>query len=63
MRKNDFERQAEYCRGQALAYCGKPESLVLLRIAREFDRLAQGRTPSDPQSEDVVDLPPCHSPG
>lgn len=47
MDKYSFEQQAEFCRGQALAFLGKPESLVLLRIAREFDRLATGKLELD----------------
>lgn len=42
MSKAEFEQQADDCRDQALTYRGKPEALVLLRIAREFDRLASG---------------------
>ena len=42
MDREHFERQAEHCRHKALAYVGKPEALVLLIIAREFDRLAGG---------------------
>lgn len=36
---------AEECRQKALSYLGKPEAPFLLRVAREFDRLAiQRRT-------------------
>ena len=35
-----FEEQAEDCRRQALSYVGHPEASLLIRIAREFDRLA-----------------------
>jgi hypothetical protein len=33
--------EAEICRQQALAYLGKPEAPFLLRLAREFERIAQ----------------------
>lgn len=42
MDREYFQQQAEHCRGKAIAFVGKPESFVLLRIAREFDRLARG---------------------
>ena len=32
--------EAERCRQQALAYLGQPEAPFLLRLAREFERLA-----------------------
>ena len=35
-----FEEQAEDCRRQALSYVGHPEASLLIRLAREFDRLA-----------------------
>ena len=35
-----FEEQAEDCRRQALSYVGHPEASLLIRVAREFDRLA-----------------------
>jgi hypothetical protein len=35
-----FDEEAERCRRQAHAYVGKPEAAFLLRIAREFDQLA-----------------------
>jgi len=38
-----FEEEAEDCRRKALAYVGQPEAPFLLRIAREFDRLASER--------------------
>ena len=33
--------EAEQCRRQALAYLHKPEATFLLRVAREFDKLAK----------------------
>ena len=38
-----FEEEADDCRRKALAYVGQPEAPFLLRIAREFDRLASER--------------------
>lgn len=38
-----FEEEAEDCRRKALAYLGRPEAPFLLRLAREFDRLARER--------------------
>jgi hypothetical protein len=35
--------EAENCRRKALAYLGRPEASLLLRVAREFDRLAAER--------------------
>jgi Uri superfamily endonuclease len=35
-----FEEEAEDCRRKALAYVGQAEASFLLRVAREFDRLA-----------------------
>ena len=32
--------EAEGCRQKALAYVGQPEAAFLLRVAEEFDRLA-----------------------
>jgi hypothetical protein len=37
------EEEAEDCRRKALAYLGRPEAPFLLRIAREFDRIAAER--------------------
>jgi len=36
----DPHEEAENCRRQALAYFGRPEADVLLRIARGFEQLA-----------------------
>jgi hypothetical protein len=41
-----FEEEAEDCRRKALAYVGQPEATFLLRVAREFERLAQERPTS-----------------
>lgn len=38
-----FEEEAQDCRRKALAYVGQPEAAFLLRVAREFDRLARER--------------------
>lgn len=35
--------EADDCRRRALAYLGKPEAPFLLRVAREFERLAEVR--------------------
>ena len=35
--------EAETCRLNALSYLGKPEAPFLLRVAREFERLAAQR--------------------
>ena len=35
-----FEEEAEECRRKALAYVGRPEAPFLIKVAREFDRLA-----------------------
>lgn len=35
-----FEEEAEECRRKALAYVGQPEAPFLIKVAREFDRLA-----------------------
>lgn len=41
----DFYEEAERTRQQAFSYLGKPEAPFLLRIAREFERLAvQGKS-------------------
>lgn len=39
-----YKEEAEDCRQKALAYLGRPEATLLLRVAREFDRLARTRT-------------------
>ena len=41
MDKSTLEEEAEKCRLQALSYLGTREASFLLRIAREFDELAQ----------------------
>lgn len=43
-------QEAEYCRRRATAFTGRPKALVLLRIGREFDRLAEANSKSDSQS-------------
>ena len=43
MHDADLYNEAEVCRRKALSYLGKPEAPFLLRVAREFDRLAQLR--------------------
>jgi hypothetical protein len=43
MSHTSLHQEAECCRQQALAYLGRPEGSFLLRVAREFDRLAQER--------------------
>ena len=47
------KEEAEDCRRKALTYLGQPEAPFLLRIAREFDRLAAGHTgaPNDRREE------------
>jgi hypothetical protein len=37
------EEEAQECRRKALAYVGRPEATFLLKVAREFDRLAMER--------------------
>jgi hypothetical protein len=39
----DLHNEAENCRDKAMSYLGKPEARFLLRVAREFDRLAKQR--------------------
>ena len=43
MTKITLEEEAEECRRKALSYLGRPEASHLLRVAREFDRLAAER--------------------
>jgi hypothetical protein len=38
-----LDEEAEQCRQRARAYLGQPEAPFLLRVAREFDRLARER--------------------
>lgn len=38
-----LEEEADDCRRKALAYVGQREATFLLRVAREFDRLASER--------------------
>jgi hypothetical protein len=38
-----LEEEAEECRRKALCYLGRPEAPLLLKVAREFDRLALQR--------------------
>ena len=40
MHDTSFSEEAEKCRHQARSYLGRPEARFLLRVAREFDRLA-----------------------
>jgi hypothetical protein len=40
MNKLDANHEAETCREKALYHMGQPEAAVLLRVAREFERLA-----------------------
>jgi hypothetical protein len=42
MQHANLQDEADYCRMAALNYLGKPEAPFLLRVAREFDRLATG---------------------
>lgn len=39
-----FEEEAEDCRRKALAYVGQPEATFLLKVARQFERLAAERS-------------------
>jgi hypothetical protein len=43
----DLHAEAVKCRRYALEFMGKPEATFLLRVAREFDRLAQKRGERD----------------
>jgi hypothetical protein len=43
MTQPSLAEEAESCRRRALAYVGRPEAPILLRIAEEFDRLAHER--------------------
>jgi hypothetical protein len=47
MQLSPFDEEAEHCRRQALAYLGRPEAPFLLKVAREFDRLARERSQED----------------
>jgi len=40
MQDANLQDEADHCRMAALNYLGKPEAPFLLRVAREFDRLA-----------------------
>jgi hypothetical protein len=44
MERTQFAEEAVICRLKALAYVGQPEAPFLLRVAREFERLASLRT-------------------
>lgn len=46
-----FEEEAEECRRMALCYLGRPEAPFLLRVAREFDRLARERRPKGTEAK------------
>ena len=41
MDRAELFEEAEKCRQQALAYLGSREASFLLRVAREFDHLAE----------------------
>jgi hypothetical protein len=43
MQYANLQDEADHCRKAALNYLGKPEAPFLLRVAREFDRLATWR--------------------
>lgn len=44
MKNLSLHEEAENCRRMAISYLGKPEVPFLLRVAREFDRLAKEDT-------------------
>lgn len=44
-----LKREAEECRERALSYLGLPEATFLLRVAREFDRLATVKLEANPK--------------
>ena len=44
-----LKQEAEECRGRAVSYLGRPEATFLLRVAREFDRLATIKSKEDPE--------------
>jgi hypothetical protein len=48
MAQIQLEEEAEDCRRKALAYVGQPEATFLLRVAREFERLAGERKQAPP---------------
>ena len=44
----DLTEEAAYCRAQSVLFAGRPEEAVLVRLAREFERLATAvPTPED----------------
>ncbi len=45
------DEEAEDCRRKALSYLGRPEAPFLMRVAREFDRLAEQRARSGSRYE------------
>lgn len=47
MDRNSLWDEAEDCRRQACSYLGRPEAPFLLRVAREFERLAERRETAD----------------
>jgi hypothetical protein len=49
MHQFDLQEEAEACRTKALAFLGRPEASILLKMAREFERLAR-----EPQRRDHV---------
>ena len=46
MESRALQEEAEECRRKAITYLGKAEAPFLLKIAREFDRLAEEGTSS-----------------
>ena len=51
MNEATLNSEAERCRQKSLSYLGKPEAPFLLRIAREFERLAVGSKAKKPVTE------------
>ena len=45
-----YNLEADFCRSQASTYSGKPEEAFLLRLADEFEALAERRAPLCGQS-------------
>ena len=39
----ELYKEAEDCRRKALGYLGRPEAPFLLRVARQFERVAEER--------------------
>ena len=57
MDRNSLHAEAEYCRRQALTFFEGPENQFLVRLAQEFDRLAQM------ERRGKSSLPDCHPSG